>query len=567
MVSKKVVGSDMDKSLMTKKSNCKNCYKCIRHCPTKSLKMTDGQAHIIRDECILCGECYVVCPQNAKQIRNDVDKVKAMLVSGSTVYISLAPSYAAKYSGYDFADISEAVKRLGFAGVEETSVGAEAVTTAYEQIIENNAQEIIISTCCPTVNLLIEKHFKNAVKYMAKVITPMHAHSKLLKDRYPGCKVVFVGPCISKKNEAETVADTVDAVLTFDELDSWMDGEAVTIERSEKRSKKHKTNLYPTSGGVLRSMKKDENYDYIVIDGVEKCMKALTDIEKGSLKNCFIEMSACSGSCIEGPVMRRSERNPVFDNLAVIKNTGEEKFRLGDYDKALLDTEFKEIGLPQVMPNSLAIEEILKKMGKNTKEKELNCGSCGYDTCREKAIAVFKGKADLTMCMPYLKEKAESFSDTIIKNTPNGIIVLDEQLNVQMINNSARKILNLPKNTEIIGSPVVRILDPIDYVMAISDGKNIYGNQKYLAEYQKYVEETIIYDKEYHLVMIMMKDISREEIARSKKEEQSKAAVEITDKVVEKQMRIVQEIASLLGETTAETKIALTKLKETLSDE
>ena len=557
----------MDKCLMTKKSNCKNCYKCIRHCPTKSLKMTDGQAHIIRDECILCGECYVVCPQYAKQIRNDVDKVKAMLVSGSPVYLSLAPSYAAKYSDYDFADVSEAVKRLGFAGVEETSVGAEAVTESYEKIIENNEQEIIISTCCPTVNLLIEKHFKNAVKYMAKVITPMHAHSKLLKERYPGCKVVFAGPCISKKYEAETVAEAVDAVLTFDELDNWMSNESVIIEQSGNESKKHKTNLYPTSGGVLRSMKKHENYDYIVIDGVEKCMKALTDIEKGSLKSCFIEMSACSGSCIEGPVMRRSERNPVFDNLAVLKNTGEERFTLDNYDEKLLDTEFKEIGLPQVMPNSLAIEEILKKMGKNTKEKELNCGSCGYDTCREKAIAVFKGKADLTMCMPYLKEKAESFSDTIVKNTPNGIIVLDEQLNVQMINNSARKILNLPKSTEIIGSPVVRILDPIDYVMAISDGKNVNGNQKYLAEYQKYVEETIIYDKEYHLVMIMMKDISREEIARSKKEEQSKAAIEITDKVVEKQMRIVQEIASLLGETTAETKIALTKLKETLSDE
>ena len=171
------------------------------------------------------------------------------------------------------------------------------------------------------------------------------------------------------------------------------------------------------------------------------------------------------------------------------------------------------------------------------------------------------------MCLPYLKEKAESFSDTIIKNTPNGIIVLDEQLNVQLMNKAARAILNLPNSTEIIGSPVVRILDPVDYILAFNDGKNVYDNRKYLAEYQKYIEETIICDKEYHIIMIMMKDITGDEEARMKKETQSKAAVEITDKVVEKQMRIVQEIASLLGETTAETKIALTKLKETLNDE
>jgi len=557
----------MDQCLMTKKSNCKNCYKCIRHCPIKALRMTDGQAHIIREECILCGECYVVCPQEAKQIRNDVDKVKAMLQSGVPVYLSVAPSYAAKYREYDLSDIAEAAKRLGFAGVEETSVGARAVTKEYERIMENREQDIVISTCCPTVNLLIEKHFKNAVKYMAKVVTPMHAHSILLKERYQGCKVVFLGPCISKKYEAENVAQTVDAVITFDEFDAWLEGESVTVEKSGLTTEKHKTNIYPTSGGVLKTMIQSDVYDYVVIDGVEKCIKALSDIENGNLKNCFIEMSACSGSCIEGPVMRRSERNPVIDNLSVQKNTGEVDFELNDYSEASLKMQFVEKGITQIMPNSVAIDEILRNMGKDTKEKELNCGSCGYNTCREKAIAVFKGKADLSMCMPYLKEKAESFSDTIIKNTPNGIIVLDEQLNVQMINNSARRILNLPKSTEIVGSPVVRILDPFDYVMAISDSHNVNGKQKYLAEYQKYVEETIIYDKEYHIVMIMMKDISGEEIARSRKEEQSKAAIEITDKVVEKQMRIVQEIASLLGETTAETKIALTKLKETLSDE
>ena len=155
---------------------------------------------------------------------------------------------------------------------------------------------------------------------------------------------------------------------------------------------------------------------------------------------------------------------------------------------------FEFEGAQHIMPGSTSIEEVLRKMGKDTPEKELNCGSCGYNTCREKAVAVLNGKADLSMCLPYLKEKAESFSDTIIKNTPNGIIVLDEQLNVQLMNKAARAILNLPNSTEIIGSPVVRILDPVDYILAFNDGKNVYDNRKYLAEYQKYIEETIICD-------------------------------------------------------------------------
>lgn len=205
-------------------------------------------------------------------------------------------------------------------------------------------------------------------------------------------------------------------------------------------------------------------------------------------------------------------------------------------------------------------------MGKRTKEQELNCGSCGYPTCREKAVAVLNGKADMNMCLPFLKEKAESFSDTIINNTPNGIVVLNDSLEIQQINKSALEIMNIKNANDIMGEPVVRILNPTDYMMAMTDSKNdSEPKRKYLSEYKKYVDETIIYDPEYNIIMSIMKDVTEEEIMREKKAEQSMSAIEITDKVVEKQMRVAQEIASLLGETTAETKIALTKLKETLN--
>ena len=218
-------------------------------------------------------------------------------------------------------------------------------------------------------------------------------------------------------------------------------------------------------------------------------------------------------------------------------------------------------------PTEDEIRETLRQMGKVKPSDELNCGSCGYDTCREKAIAVCQGKAEISMCLPYLKDRAESFSDTIVRNTPNGLIVLNEKLEVQQINKAALKILNIRRASDILGDQVVRILDPGDILNVLSRGKDIHNKRIYLAEYEKYDEETVVYDKEGRHLICIMRDVTEEELQREKKEDISRQTVEIADRVVDKQMRIVQEIASLLGETAAETKIALTKLKESISDE
>ena len=206
-------------------------------------------------------------------------------------------------------------------------------------------------------------------------------------------------------------------------------------------------------------------------------------------------------------------------------------------------------------------------MGKTKPADELNCGSCGYDSCREKAVAIYQGKAEISMCLPYLKDKAESFSDTIVKNTPNGLIVLNEALEVQQINAAALKMMNLSRAKDILGDQVVRILDPKPFMDVLGSGRNLRSKRTYLAEYERYIEETIVYDKDYRLIVCIMRDITKEENARRQKEDMSHKTAEIADRVVDKQMRIVQEIASLLGETAAETKIALTKLKENIADE
>lgn len=557
----------MTEYLKLKKSNCVNCYKCIRHCPVKSIKYSTGQAQIVSDECILCGQCFVVCPQNAKEIRNDVPSAMELIKSGPVI-ASLAPSFVANYPGATAATMEKALKQLGFTGVEETAIGASIVKTEYERIIAEGKQEVIISTCCHSVNTLVEKYYPEALPYLATVVSPMQAHCQKIKQEHPGAKTVFIGPCISKKAEADAYPGYADCVLTFEELSDWLKQEGITVEQGEDHLEESRARLFPTTGGILRTMKCDSpDYAYLVVDGIENVLAALDDIKQGRLKKCFIEMSICAGSCIGGPAMERERRRPVTDTIAVNRYAGRKDFVVDQPDGKDLIKDHRFIGLHRQMPGEKEIEEILHKTGKFTKEQELNCGACGYSTCREKAIAVYQGKADLNMCLPFLTQKAQSFSDTIINNTPNGIIVLNEDLEVQQINSAACHIMNIRHASDVLGDQVIRILDPKVFLDVMSSGRSIRDEKIYLAEYKRYVEQSVIYDRSYHIVMCIMRDVTEEERERKKKEEISQSTIEVTDRVIEKQMRVVQEIASLLGETTAETKIALTNLKDSLNDE
>ena len=558
----------MANCLTLKKSNCKNCYKCIRHCPVKSIRFSANQAHIIGNECILCGQCFVVCPQDAKEIVNETEKAKVLLASGAPVWVSLAPSFIANYDGVGIAPMRAALEKLGFAGVEETAVGATIVKNEYERMLSEDNCDVLISSCCHSVNLLIQKYFPAELPYLADVMSPMLAHCQDIKKRNPGAKCVFIGPCVSKKDEAEYYEGVVDAVLTFEELTKWLEEEGITLEKNIDVTPESRARFFPTTGGILKTMTKDiPGYTYLAIDGVENCIEALRDIESGKIHRCFIEMSACSGSYVGGPVMEEYHRSPVKDYMAVSNYAGNRDFDVAQPDPVTVRKHFIPIEHKLPVPTDIEIAEILKKMGKLRPEDELNCGSCGYNTCREKAVAIYQGKAEISMCLPYLKEKAESFSDCIVSNTPNGLIVLNENLEVQQINDAARRIMNIRSASDILGDQVVRILDPQLFVQVLNTKRSVRDQRVYLAEYKKYIEESVIYDGTYNLLVCIMRDITDEENEREKKESISRQTVEIADKVVDKQMRIVQEIASLLGETAAETKIALTKLKESINDE
>lgn len=556
--------------LKLKKANCKNCYKCVRNCPVKSIEVKDHQAQILERDCILCGNCILTCPQDAKEVRNDLEIVKNLIRGDKDITASVAPSFIANYNVSTFEEFKDILKKLGFSEAYETAQGAFLVKSEYEKLIAKNTGETIISSCCPTVVKLIQKHHPNTLRNLAPVLSPMQAHGKLIKKENPEAQVVFIGPCISKKDEAENYPGLIDIALTFDELNQWLEEEQINVTNTEAiPSSKYLSRFFPVAGGIIRTMNIDTNYKYIPIDGLDNCIDALNEIEEGKFENCFIEMSACNGSCVNGPAKGKNKLNLINAQIKV-EELAFNRETFCDYDLNIdmnLNKEIKSEEIVYLPPSKSDIAAILKKMGRNSLSDELNCGTCGYHTCREKAIAVYFGKAEITMCLPYMRSKAESFSDKIISATPNAILAVDMDLKIQQINRAACNIFGISKSEDIIGVPVSRIMDEFDFVNVISKEEGRISKKIYLAEYEKYIEELLVYDKNSHVVICIMKDITKKQLKREKLLASRNNAKNIADIILEKQIGIVHEIASLLGETTAETQVALNELKNTMFEE
>lgn len=559
-------GSIMPGFLTFKKSNCKNCHKCIRHCPVKSIRFSGNQANVIADACVLCGQCYVICPQDAKQIVDNTEVAKVILSGDAPVYASVAPSFVAYFEETGIENFRKALKKLGFADAEETAIGATIVKREYERLLKEGDHEVIITSCCHTVNSLIQKHYPQLSGCLAQVVTPMEAHCHDILRRHPDAKTIFIGPCLSKKEEASL--KHIDLALTFEEIEKMLVAAGIEIEKGRETNDETRARLFPTDGGILKTLTyRNPDYTYAVVSGMDNCMAALDDIDKGRMGKVFIEMSACAGSCINGPVIEKKRNFPLRHYTSVIRYAGDKDFPVEQPPNAEVFEAYNPILLERDLPTEGEIKDILKKMGKTSKEDELNCGSCGYNTCREKAIAIHQGKAEINMCLPYLMEKAERFSNSILDNTPNGILVVNEELEVQQINRAAMRMLRVQNRGDVLGGPLVRIMNPTDFVLVHDCGARVVNKRDYYAEYGAYFELTIVQDKVVGNMMGILRDVTNEETARHSKEEIRRQTVETADKVVDKQMRIVQEIASLLGETAAETKIALTKLKESISNE
>lgn len=550
-----------------KDAKCKDCFKCLRECPVKAIRYENHQAKIIEQRCILCGRCTLVCPQNAKQVHSELDDVLALLSSGRKVVASLAPSFISSFDTQDFDVMKEALFALGFAEVEETAVGAKAVTEEYARLLGTGEFKNFITSACPAVNRMISIYYPDALKYLAPVPSPMVAHARMLKKRDPDAAIVFIGPCIAKKREAAE-SGIIDGVLTFEELSTVFAQKNIDLCKIE--AKRHaegrelKARYYPIPRGIIKSFDSlPAGYEYVAVDGVERCAEVLDEID--TLSGLFLELNCCEYACVGGPCRLHVKGGNIKSNENVRKYAAKDMGAAPAVTEQVdLTEKHPRIILDDFVPSEKDIRAILAKTGKNSPEDELNCGACGYSTCREKAIAVLNGYADIEMCLPYMRSRAESMSYEIIQNTPNGIVLMGDDFKILDINTRAMKLLGITEH-DVRGMLAFDCFDCEEFINAVTRGRNVSKKKVFVNRTKKYIELSIILLQEHKVLFGVMKDITESVEYDEKLNAVKLETLATTDEVIKKQMRVAQEIASLLGETTAETKVALNKLKQTLA--
>ena len=556
-----------------KNASCKHCYKCVRTCSVKAIRVKNAQAQIMTDYCVLCGHCLEVCPQNAKTFASDLEMVKAYLAAGKKVALSIAPSYLGIFDYDRPGQVICALKKLGFTYVRETAEGAALVTDAYQKLMDEGQMENIITTCCPSVNDLVEKYYPELIGDMAPVVSPMVAHGMLMKKLYgDDVKLVFAGPCVAKKEEAredERTEGYIDAVITFAELEDWFkeagidvfDCEEMPVDNPDPKINR----LYPVRKGVMTSVDTGHGtggYTMFDIDGMENCRELFEEMKEGRLKHCFIEANMCEGGCIKGPAINKLKISRFESTIEIEKQVQHQPASLLEEAVTLdLHKVFYSRMLRDDLPTEEQIRRILKATGKNNKDEELNCGACGYPSCREKAIAVFQGKAEQEMCLPYAYETANSMSNVVMETTPNMILIVDDQLKIMEMNKKAEEVFGVDRETAIKTMYVFELLDASDFESVLNRHTPIYRKKIYLDAYQMTVLETIVYVASLDAALAIFQDVTADEKEMQKQMETKMEVVDIAQEVIEKQMMVAQEIAGLLGETTAETKAILTKLR------
>lgn len=597
--------------ISTIEAKCKDCYKCVRACPVKAIRIRGADcqpeaaaagralhAEVVKELCILDGECLRVCPQKAKKVRPDADRVRKWLEVGEKVVASLAPSFAVAFGVEEPLKVVGALRTLGFAAVEQTAVGAELVSLASRDELDarrgDRAQRRsfpLVTTSCPVVVNLMETVYPQALRHASTVVSPMVAHGRVLRASYPGAKVVFIGPCVAKKDEAERpeVDAAIDAAITFVELADWFVEEGIRLERESPDEFDgywpDVAPLFPVEGGMFRTAALPTDLvsgEWLAISGMEECRSFLAgldaqapppELERAGL----VEMLACRGGCIAGPAVPDDGTSPALRRqrlLAFVEARRKEAAsRSGlaavrpKLPEDALHRTYRDRRLPRKVPTEAEIREILARIGKTGPEDELNCGVCGYPTCREKAVAVYQGMAESDMCMPYMREMAESMSNLVIAASPYGVVAVDRELRIVDANRAFRAMFGLGEDERLSGRPIGGIIDDSLFRKILSEGGAMETDVAYPEREGLLTQQTIFHLGRRDVVVGMFIDHTAVAKQLQQIEELRGETIDRAREVINKQMQVAQEIAGLLGETTAETKVILTRLIEFINKE
>ncbi len=578
--------------IYTELTECRDCYKCVRGCPVKAIQVKDGSAVVVKDRCIYCGHCVDICPSHAKKIRDDLARVRQFVQSGRKIFCSLAPSSAAEFP-FSTDCLVVALTRLGFSGVSETAIGAHLVNQAIEMYAESHDGMCPwISTACPTVVQTVKKYYPSLVGQLSKVPSPLQCHSAYLRALYgEEIGVVFIGPCIAKKVEADQTPGYPDFALTYEELNDWLKIEQIDLELVEAEvssdpsivsplipCRAGKSTLYPVEGGMIASL--DWGSDpfqthAVAISGMNQVLETLSGMKKEEQNTTFLELLACEGGCINGPVCnqgrssatkkslssrytrnRITDQGPVFEGdstfVAKLLEQGYSLIEHGNGEKEKPVSSFISFHSEQ------EIGQALKLLGKRDKSDELNCGGCGYNSCREMAIAYLDGMAEPEMCVTKMRKEAQSKMDVLLRTIPVGVVIVDDQLQIVDCNSNFLKLfgdLDFPLGASqlnlVFGLPVKRFVPFHEKFMSQFIASSV---QQYRLHYKDtFLKVTFFSVEKQHLVGALFEDITTPTVRRE-------TVVKKAEDVIQKSLETVQQIASLLGENAAETEIMLNSL-------
>lgn len=547
--------------VFTNKARCRDCYRCIRNCPVKAIEMKNGQASVIDSRCIHCGTCITECPQKAKTYRREIDIVRELLKENVRVAASIAPSYASFYEGWQRLRLPSALRKLGFSYVAETSIGAMYTSRETKLFFEKHNNASYISSACPVVVSLVEKYYPDLVDKIAPIVSPMIAHARHIKSKLgDDIKVVFIGPCVAKKAEAdrEEYQNDIDYVITFDELNELFEEEDINLANFEVSDfdeyPKKDALLYPLSGGLLKTSGFSTDMfecKTVALSGYDDVLDMINFISTTYDSNQLFEPMFCRNGCINGKGIT-SDKNLLTrkaDLFSYFEKYPDKKFEM--LDNLKLYTEFKkDIRVVRNKYSEDEILQVLEKTGNSAEENRLNCQSCGYKTCEEKAYAVLDGMAEIDMCIPFMRRKAEMKNDKIIESSPNGIVIVDEHLKIIHMNPAFRRFFMCTE--AVIGKPISYLMDPEPFVRIATKHDDLI---ELTVKHDNYgiVCHQIIYElkNEKQIVGIFV-NITKNIADKSKLDDIRERTIKEARQLLAHQISMAQNIAKLLAESTAQ---------------